>query len=76
MSDLSEIIESLTNLGGEAFVKEICSCIKKRGLQTNINTNKNWRSNVSTELTTHCKQMDSYRTYNPDLFYSIYGKGE
>ncbi|MBQ9673698.1 MAG: HNH endonuclease [Ruminococcus sp.] len=73
---LSEIIESITNLGGEASFKEICSSIEERDLLPNIHTNRSWRNNVSTELTTHCKQMDSYRTYNPDLFYSVYGKGE
>lgn len=73
---LSEIRNALQELNGEAHIKEICDVIERRNILPNISTNPSWRNNVSTEITTHCKEMSSYRSYNPNLFYSVYGKGE
>ena len=73
---LSEIEKALEQLSGQGSIKEICKIIEENDCLPNIHKNPNWKNNVSTELTTHCKDMNSYRAYNPDLFYSVYGKGE
>lgn len=73
---LSEIISALTSMDGIGSLSNICEEIKNRGKLVSINTNSNWRRNVSAEIQKHCKESKSYIDGNEDLFYSVDGIGK
>ncbi|MCC8196578.1 MAG: HNH endonuclease [Ruminococcus sp.] len=72
---LSEIVESLKDLGGMAKLKEIYDHIEQRNLLPAIQSNSNWRDNVRATLQRHCSQTKSYHGAD-DLFYPVYGLNE
>ncbi|MGN0612450.1 MAG: AAA family ATPase [Porcipelethomonas sp.] len=73
---LSEIIESLKELGGIASLNDLNNKIQERGLLKSINTNSNWKYAVSMNLQQHCKETKSYVEGNENLFYSVEGLGK
>jgi 5-methylcytosine-specific restriction protein B len=72
---LTEIIESLKELNGQASLKNIYKKMQERDLLPYIHTNPTWKSTVSTEILRHCKGSPSYVEGNDDLFYSVNGMG-
>ena len=71
---ISEIIDALYNLDGEASLKEITSYIEKKGVLPYITTNENWKRRVSASLQECCSLTKSYTGYK-DIFYSVEGLG-
>ena len=73
---LSEIIESLKELGGIASLNEINNQIENRDLLPYIKTNQAWKRNVSSVIQKHCSETKSYKEGNENLFYSVEGLGK
>lgn len=74
-SYLAEIIRALKQLDGAGSLKEINSTIEQNKTMPYINTNLNWKNNVSATIQRHCIQTRSYRGAE-NLFYSVFGLGE
>lgn len=70
---ISEITAALKTLGGIASLKEINSCIEKRGILPYIKTNPNWKRAVSATIQRFCSETKSYIEGNKELFYSVEG---
>ncbi len=72
---LSEIILALKYYNGMASLKEINQFIESRNVLPYLQTNPNWRRNISAVIQRNCSQTKSYKG-GSDIFYSIYGFGE
>lgn len=72
---LSEIIASLKKLGGTASLSEINDEIEDRDKLLNIKTNPTWKNTVRSEIQRHCKETQSYKEGNENIFYSVDGIG-
>ena len=70
MNYLDAIIDALYHLGGEAHIHDICEYILRNNTLDYIKNNKNWESQVSNSITTHCSSTKSYKG-GEDLFYTI-----
>ena len=72
---LSEIIESLKELGGKGHLNAICQHMKMRAKLASIKTNPTWESAVRATIQSHSSDTQSYKEGNSDLFYSVEGLG-
>lgn len=72
----SEIISSLKELGGIASLSEINNRIEERNALDGIKKNLNWKRTVSAVLQRYCKETQSYKEGNENLFYSVEGIGK
>ncbi len=73
---LSEIIESMKELGGIASLNEINNKIEERSLLGSIKSNSNWKRAVSATIQRYCSETKSYIEGNDDIFYSVEGIGK
>ena len=75
-SYLSEIIAVLEELGGTAHLSDINAKIEERDKLPYIKTNPNWKRQVSASLQSHCRETQTFKEGNSELFYSVNGIGK
>ena len=73
---LQEIIAVLEELGGTAHLSDINAKIKERDKLPYIKTNPNWERQVSASLQSHCRETQTFKEGNSELFYSVNGIGK
>ena len=69
MNYVEAITDALNHLNGYARVVRICDYIEKNRTLKYMDTNKNWREQVSNSITTHSSDSGSYKG-GDDLFYT------
>lgn len=69
MNYIEAITDALNHLNGYARVVTICDYIEEKRTLKYIDTNKNWRAQVSNSITTHSSDSGSFRG-GADLFYT------
>jgi len=67
-----EIVEVLTELGGEAHYSDIYQLVQERGLK---NLTPSWKSAVRQCIERFSSDSEVYKEGNKDLFYSVRGIG-
>ena len=63
-------------MGGTGSLSEIHSRIIERGLLSSLNSNPNWKNAVSLYIQSHCKETQTYKEGNENIFYSVNGLGK
>lgn len=69
MNYLDSIIDALKHLNGVAHINEIREYIEVNNTLDYINTNPNWRDQISNSITTHSSNTKSYK-HGQDIFYT------
>ena len=69
---VTEIVDTLHDLGGEADLEQIDRRIHLRA-KMNFASNRNWKARVRGTIEIHSSDSEAYVQRNSDLFQSVFG---